>query len=137
MLQDTDFFDKLAQFSTVGEDVPVTIEWEESPSADERYSITMQWRFRKEKVGEAYYVIEPIFGTDELRLFWINLEFIEDWQDKGLYSTLVKNYKADLPRYGITEVVTVLGTKESERRLASQGFAWVGDQFVLDLTAPA
>lgn len=136
MLQDTDLFDKLPELSNVGGDVHATVEWTESVSPDERYEVLVSWRFRGELVGAAKYVIEPVFGTEAFKLYWVHLEFKEEWQDKGLYSTLVKNYRL-LPTYGINTIVASPSNKEAERRLASAGFGWVGPEFVLDLTEPA
>lgn len=132
MLQDTDLFERLADLSNVGGDVSCSVEWAESPSPDERYDVNLTWAYRHKTVGTGHYIIEPKFNSDEFRLFWVHLEFIEDWQDKGLYTTLVKSYAA-LPAYGITEVVATPWDKEAERRLSSEGFAWVGHEFVLDL----
>jgi hypothetical protein len=130
MLQDTDFFDKLAQWSTLG-DVHAHVEWAESPSPDERYDVTVTWRYRSSKVGEGRYVIEPVVGTDEYRLFWTSLAFIDEWQAKGLYTELVKLYASYMPAYHIAGVATVPWDKEAERRLASQGFEWVDHDFYL------
>jgi hypothetical protein len=136
MLQDTDFFDKLPELSNVGGDVHAEVEWSESPSPDERYQIKMRWTFRGKTVGGASYVIEPILGTDEFRLYWITLEFVDDWQNKGLYKTLVRNYAGVVNEYGITEIIAQPLDMEAERRLASMGFAWRGNFFSLDLTHP-
>lgn len=135
MLQDTDLFDKLPELSNVGGDVHATVQWTESVSPDERYEITLIWRFRGKIVGDGWYVIEPIVNSDKFRLYWVNLRFIEEWQDKGLYTTLVKNLRT-LPAYGINTIAATPADKDAEARLASQGFRWIGHEFVLDLTEP-
>lgn len=134
MLQDTDFFDKLAKFSEVGADVLCVVEHQESVSPDERYDVNLTWKFRGSVMGRSKYIIEPI--GDEYQLFWLHLEFVQEWQNKGLYTTLVKNYSVSLPPYGIVRVVAMPEDKEAESRLASQGFAWVGHEFALDLRKP-
>lgn len=134
MLQDTDFFKRFEALSTLG-DVHAQVEWEESPSPDERYQVIITWRFRSKRVGEASIVIEPVLGTDEFRLFWVWLSWEEDWRDKGLYSELLKSYVGELPTYGVTSIVASPRDKQAETILASQGFEWVGHEFVADLRA--
>ncbi len=131
MLQDTDLFTQLEKWLTIGDVLP-TVKWEEAPSPDERYTVGVTWKFRSERVGEATFIIEPVFGTDDFRLFWLHLAFKDDWQNKGLYSTIVEQMSKPLLRYGIIETVANPTDKEAERRLASQGFAWVGNAFTLD-----
>lgn len=134
MLQDTDLFDKLLELSNVGGDVHAELTWSESVSPDERYDVSILWRYRSDTVGLANYVIEPVLNTDgEYRLYWIALQFNDDWQDKGLYTTLVNQYRV-LPQYGIKTIAATPWTKEAETRLASQGFEWVDHEFILDLT---
>lgn len=121
--------------SDVGGDVHASLTWSESVSPDERYDVLIEWRFRGDLVGSGHYVIEPVLNTDDYRLYWIALSFIDDWQDKGLYTTLVGRYRM-LAQYGIKTISATPLDKEAERRLASQGFEWVEHEFVLDLTKP-
>jgi hypothetical protein len=132
MLQDTDFFEKLEAWLTLGDVLP-GVDWSESPSPDERYNVLVEWRFRGRVVGNAQFVIEPVFDSDHYRLFWIGLRFIEEWQQKGLYTEIVKSLSNPLPSYNVVEVVAAPWDKEAERRLASQGFEWRDNRFVLDL----
>lgn len=131
MLQDTDFFTKLEQWSTLGDVLPEVV-WVESASPDERYEVAILWRFRGQAVGKASFVIEPILGSDDFRLFWIDLQFASDWQGKGLFTTIVETYATHMLSYGVVETVATPMDHEAERRLATQGFEWRGPQFVLD-----
>jgi RimJ/RimL family protein N-acetyltransferase len=135
MLLDTDLFDNLAEWVTMG-DVHATVNWYETPSQDERYTIRIDWRYQSKIVGYANIIIEPIFGTDEFRLLWEDLRWVEDWQGKGLYTELVQTMFAHMPRYGIVEIVAAPADPQAERILASRGFEWCDYKFALDLRAP-
>jgi hypothetical protein len=132
MLQDTDFFTNLETPLTIGDVLP-TVVWSESVSPDERYLVTIVWRFRGDKVGEGTFVIEPILDSEQFRVYWVHLGFIEDWQAKGLYSTIVEQLSPYLYSHGIVEVWATPWNKEAEGVLASRGFAWRGPEFVLIL----
>jgi RimJ/RimL family protein N-acetyltransferase len=132
---DTGLFDNFAEWVTMG-DVQATVDWHETPSMDERYTIRIDWRYASKIVGYANIIIEPIFGTDEFRLLWEDLRWVEDWQRKGLYTELVQTMLAHLPRYGIMEIVAAPASPDAERILASRGFKWVAHNFTLDLRAP-
>lgn len=136
MLQDSDFFDKLPEWMNIGEDVRIDLRWEESPSPDERYAVSATWQYQGEQIGDAQYVIEPIFGTDEFRLWWVSLRFDEAHQRQGYYTRLMDTFVTHMPVYGITEIVAVPWDKDSEKALASRGFKWRGNVFVADLVAP-
>lgn len=131
MLQDTDMFDKLEGWLTMGDVLP-TVDWHESVSPDERYEVNVLWRFRNARVGEAQFFIEPILNSDEYRIYWVNLRFIEEWQNKGLYADIVGQLPAGMLPYGVVEVYATPWDKEAERRLAAEGFEWRGTEFVLD-----
>jgi hypothetical protein len=140
MLHDTDFFDKLPEWTTLGGDVAVTVEWEEAAGPDERYDIALTWHYKRQRLGDARFSIEQRFDPDTqqpfYRVFWQHLEFADNFQDKGFYATLMAGVRANLPRYGISEVQAAPLSKEAERRLITQGFEWRGHEFVVDLTRP-
>lgn len=136
MLQDSDFFERLEGWMNIGEDVRVILKWEESPSPDERYAVNIEWRYQGEQLGLANYVIEPILGTDELRVVWINLNFAERFQRQGFYTTLINACIDNMPRYGVTEIQTAPLNKDAETALASRGFKWRNNVFVADLVEP-
>lgn len=131
---DTALFDNLAEWVTMG-DVSATVDWYETPSADERYTIRIDWRYQSKVVGYANIIIEPIFGSDEFRLLWEDLRWVADWQGKGLYTELVQTMFAHMPSYGIMEIVAAPVDPQAERILASRGFAWTDNMFKLDLRA--
>ena len=129
---DHDLFKHLEEWSSLG-DVLATVTWEELPSPDERYSVTLEWRFRSEHVGNGHFIIHPVeLDEKHMRLYWDGLVFTDEWQGKGIYSNLVKQYAPRMLPYGVIGVVTTPWNAEAESRLASQGFEWVGHEFVLD-----
>lgn len=130
MLKDTDFFDKLEQWVTIGDVLP-TVTWQEAVGPDERYEVHIVWKFRDKQVGIADIIIEPLLD-DTFRFYWVYLSFADEWQNKGLYSTLIEQLPPNLLKYGIVEIVATPQDKEAERRLASKGFQWRGPLFVLD-----
>jgi hypothetical protein len=132
MLQDTDFFTQLERWSTLGDVLP-SVHWVESVSPDERYEIAIEWKFRSKTVGTAYFIIEPIIeDPGHFRLYWVSLQFTEDWQAKGLYTTIVNSFSPNMLRYGVIECVATPTDKIAEARLAAGGFEWRGQSFVLD-----
>lgn len=133
MLQDTDFFNKLPEWSSFG-DVRAHVEWEESPSPDERYTIKIEWRFRSEYVGRAQIIIEPI--EDEFQLVWVNIEFVDKWQGKGLYTEYLKAWIDHGPKYGVVAMVGPPLNKRAETIYRASGFEWTErGEFRLDLTS--
>lgn len=133
MLQDTDFFDKLAEFSMFG-DVHAEVQWEESPSPDERYSVRVEWRFRSEYVGKAEIVIEPVMGEDGFNVFWMNIEFASKWQDKGLYTQYLLGWIANARQYKLLTMGGAPRDKKAEVIYRASGFEWdAAKGFVLDL----
>lgn len=128
-----DLFKHLEEWTSIG-DVLATVTWREIPGPDERYDVDIVWRFRGDKIGTGHYVILPVFGTDEHRLYWDGLVFVPEWQGKDLYTNLVKSYAERMQPYGIVGVVAAPQDTEAERRLASQGFVWDGTEFVLDFS---
>lgn len=132
MLQGSPMFDKLDDWLSVS-DVQATTTCAATPSPDERYSLDIVWRFRSKQIGHASVIIEPVFGTDEFRFLWVILEWVEDWQNKGLYSELVEALTDKLPAYGVTSFVAAPRDSTAEAILASAGFEWVDNSFKLDL----
>lgn len=132
MLQDTDFFTRLEEWCTLGDVLP-KVAWFESVSPDERYEVLIEWRFRGKSVGTGQFIIEPIIEQPgKFRLYWISLQFVEEWQAKGLYTTIVNVFASNMMRYGVIEVVATPTDKIAEQRLAAGGFEWRGHSFVLD-----
>lgn len=133
MLQDTDFFKQFPGWSSIG-DVHARVEWSESPTPDERYTVFTTWRFRSKIIGSSEIIIEPVLNTDEFRVLWINIEFVSEWRDKGLYSLLVQAYMDNMPAYGVTSFVGAPVDKTAEAIYKATGFEWEGFSFVLRLT---
>lgn len=131
---DTELFDNLAEWVSMG-DVIAQVNWSTKPAQDERYTIRIDWRYQSKIVGYANITIEPIFGTDEFRLLWEDLQWVEDWQRKGLYTELVERMFVHMPRYGIAEIVAAPADAQAEQVLASRGFKWANHNFTLDLRA--
>lgn len=133
MLQDTDFFDKLPEWSTFG-DVHATVKWEESPSPDERYSVRVEWTFRSQYVGGADIVIEPVVGEDAYNVLWMNIEFSNEWQDKRLYSQYLLGWIANARRYKLKTMSGAPRDKKAEVIYRASGFEWTEYKgFALDL----
>lgn len=132
MLKDTDFFTELAKWSTLG-DVHAQVEWREEVSPDERYVVEISWRYRSRLVGSSKIGIHPILNTDEFEVFWVNIEFTDEWRDKNLYSELVKAYMDHMPDYGITRFIGAPSDKTAEGIYKATGFEWTGTAFALDL----
>lgn len=132
MLQDTDFFDKLPEWSSVG-DVQASIKWEESPSPDERYTVSVEFRFRSKLAGWAQFVIEPIFGTDAFNVLWLDIEFTEEWRDKRLYSLWLSKWIEIAPRYNIVQFIGPPRNKTAETIYKASGFEWKPTGLTLDL----
>lgn len=132
MLQDTDFFEKLPGWLAIG-DVHVQIQWEESPGLDERYDVGLTYRFRGKAIGHANLIIAPVVGVDEYMINWGSLEFVEEWQDKGLFSQTLAAWVDNGPRYGVTSIMAGPRDKEVEAIFAASGFEWGPRGFVVDL----
>lgn len=128
---DPAFFDGLNEWSTLG-DALATSTWSESVSPDERYDVTITWKYRGHEMGKAELTVEPILDTDKYRLFWKGLTLDPEWQNQGVYTNLVDRFATSMPRFGVVEVIATPWDKEAERRLASRGFKWRGNVFVLD-----
>jgi hypothetical protein len=133
MLQDTDFFDKMEEWSSFG-DVLATVKWEESPSPDERYRIDVDFRFRGDRIGFADVTLEPIFGIDQFNVVWRNIEFVPEWQNKNLYTQWLAQWIIHGPAYGITRMSGAPVDVKAEAIYMASGFEWTPRGFELDMT---